>query len=287
MPQVGERYRPDYDLHLVKLVAMHYGVTITELGFTETGGLGSTGYHEGQEDIQFRKGRLPDLKWYGALCTQISRTHLHMPDVLEFSFLGLDDDDEAAADAIDHQRLADGRITLNEARLKIGQPALEFDEANMPMLETARGVVFLEGASEAVPAGTLIEPASENNTMQGPGVSPQAAPVSPTQRRPISSGGGTASKEALDEFRAYLRWLAKPGKHDRKFHFEHLTEDVAKSLGDWNYDLAEFAKAGGSGPKASSSSRTSSRPDRSLHSPLGPGQDGSTISAWSPYTGLS
>lgn len=264
MQTVGERYRPDYDLHLVKLVAMHYLVTITELGFTESGGLGSTGYHEGQEDIQFRKARMPDLKWFGTLCTQLQKSYLNAPDVLEFAFLGLDAEDEAAADLIDHQRLADGRQTMNELRIKIGQPPLSFKEADMPMLQTARGVVFLEGASEQAPSGVLIEPASEPNDVGDPG---QGGGTSPTQRRPIKSGGGGSpkvTKEALQEIAAYARWNTKP--QSRPFQFEHLTEDQAAESG-LTFDHAEFAKAGGAAPKASS------------------GLAGSLTSNWSPYSG--
>jgi hypothetical protein len=273
MAQSGERYKADYDLYLIKLVAMHFLVTITELGFTDTGGLGSSGYHEGQEDIQFRKARLPDLKWYGSLCTQISKTYLRMPDELEFSFLGLDDDDEAAADAIDHQRLVDGRMSLNELRLRIGLPPLPFKEANMPMVQTARGVVFLEGSSDTAPPGVLIEPASESGE-EDPA---QGGGKSPTQRRPIKSGGGV-TKAAEDEIAAYARWLDKRGPEPKRtFRFNHLTEEMAaQSDSGMSFIYGEFAKAGGSGPKASSNPLTS-RP-----SPLsGPG--GSETSSWSPY----
>jgi hypothetical protein len=280
LAQAGERYRPDYDLYLVKLVAMHFLVTITELGFTDTGGLGSSGYHEGQEDIQFRKARLPDLKWYGNLCTQISKTYLGMPDELEFSFLGLDDDDEAAADLIDHQRLVDGRMSLNELRIKIGLPPLPFKEANMPMVQTARGVVFLEGSSETAPPGVLIEPASESGE-EDPA---QGTATSPTQRRPIKPAGKPASaakvtKEVREEVRAYHSWLNKRVNPDRKFKFAYLTEDMAAET-NYTFAYAEFAKAGGAAPKASSSSPLSSQ-----SSPTGP--DGQKTSSWSPYSDLS
>lgn len=245
MAQVGERYKPEYDMYLVKLVAMHFMVTITELGFTETGGLGSTGYHEGQEDIQFRKARLPDLKWYGQLCTQISRAYLRMPDELEFSFLGLDDDDEAAADAIDHQRLADARMTLNELRMKIGLPPLPFKEANMVMLQTARGVVFLDGSSQTVPAGVLVEPASEQvNT--DPGAPGGGTAQSPSKRRPIAPGGnpapksktptaksaGNDSEAAIAELMAWYRWAQKHPEPGRPFECKHMTAQFAKDMGD-------------------------------------------------------
>ncbi len=275
MAHPGERYRPDYDLHLVKLVAMHFQCTITELGFTEQGGLGSTGYHEGQEDINFRKGRLPDLRWFGNLITAISRTYLKLPPELEFAFLGLDQEDEAAADQIDQNRVASGRMTLNQANAKLGLPPYGFKEADMPMLQTARGVVFFDGASEMAPGGVLIEPASESNeiegAMSGARVKKPGTAQSPTERRPIASAGGKASKDATygdkwAEVDKCRKWLAKGG-HTRKFQFDLIDLDDA---GHFCADLiiedqVEFAKAGGSGPKAS-------------------GPDGSSTLSWSPYT---
>ena len=281
MAQAGERYRPEYDMYLVKLVAMHFMVTITELGFTETGGLGSTGYHEGQEDIQFRKARLPDLKWYGQFCTQIQRAYLNAPPELEFSFLGLDDDDEAAADAIDHQRLADGRMSLNELRLKIGLPALPFREANMPMIQTARGVVFLEDASKQVPAGVLVEPASEQVNSD-----PAAPKATPSQARPAQSAGGRASKseaeipdEAFSEYMAWVRWELKHTSPSRPFWCEVITKEIAEALGDRGLltDERIVLKAGGAAPKASAS-----QPLPRLRSE--PGPDGPSTSSWSPYS---
>lgn len=237
MAQVGERYKSDYDLHLIKLVAMHFGLTVTELGFTETGGLGSTGYHEGQEDINFRRGRLPDLKWFGELCTEISQSHLQMPPELEFAFLGLDDEDEAAADLLDHQRLADGRMTLNQAVTKLGLPPLPYKEANMSMIQTQRGVIFLQGASEQVPPGTMIEPASERDDID-------PATGKPTGN--VKPGGTTAPKAAVKptakdaELAAYRKWLAK-GERNRPFRFEHWDQAEAE-LALWTEDLNKAAK---------------------------------------------
>lgn len=249
MTQVPERYKADYDLHLVKLVAMHYGTTISELGFTETGGLGSAGFHEGQEDINWRRGRLPDLRWFADFCTTISRTHLGLPAELEFTFLGLDQEDEAAADALDQNRLESGRMTLNETRAKLGLPAYDFAEADMPMEMTARGVVFLQGASQTAPNGVLIEPASEPNSVMPPGgIGHPVGGSSPTARRPIGPGGGGVSKEAAAaaELLSFRRWAAKRPDPARPFRFEHLDAGLAARLGvtdlldDERCQLADF-----------------------------------------------
>jgi hypothetical protein len=240
-PAVPERYKAEYDLFLIKLQAMHFGVTMPELGFSEPGGLGSAGYHEGQEDIQFRKD-LTNVRWLNGFVSGISRTHLEMPDALEFCFLGLDEEDEAAQDQIDHQRLADGRMTINQAVVKLGMPPFDFKEADMPMLQTARGVVFLNGASEMAPPGVLVEPAELNGE------------ITPGQSDGIGTGGGQAkvtkpdrpkvkspsAAEAAKEIEQYGKWLAKGGQGS--FEFRVLDDETAEAL--------LKASGGGTDPKA-------------------------------------
>jgi hypothetical protein len=248
-PQTPERYKPDYDLFLIKLQAMHYGVTMPELGFSEPGGLGSAGYHEGQEDIQFRKD-LTTVRWLNSFVSGISRTHLGMPDALEFSFLGLDEEDEAAQDEIDQSRVASGRMTLNESRSKIGLPAWEFQEADMPMLQTARGVVFLDGAASAAPPGVIVEPAELQTNLTGTvgsdgGGRPTESKTqgSPKPARPVVRSQSAAS--AAKELEQFAKWLAK-GRDPDEFEFMVLDE----------YAAAELRKAtGGGNPKVPSSSR--------------------------------
>jgi len=284
--QNNERYKPEYDLFLIKLQAMHFGVTMPELGFSEPGGLGSAGYHEGQEDVQFRKD-LTTVRWYNSFVTGLSRTHLGMPDALEFTFLGLEEEDEAAADKIDDDRTHGGRMTLNESRVKIGLPPFDFPEADMPMLMTQRGVVFLQGAASAAPPGVIIEPAELQTDLKGdpnaPGGKPREAKVQGSNQgpRPVKQSASAADMaKAAGEVETYRRWRVKPARfnggnspHPRTFLFEHLTEDLAKELAPdlLGNRLIEFAKAagpGGAAPKVSSSN----------------GPDGSRLTHSSPYT---
>lgn len=241
---VPERYKPDYDLFLIKLQAMHFGVTMPELGFSEPGGLGSAGYHEGQEDIQARKD-LTTVRWLNSLVNAISSNHLSMHEAIEFSFLGIDEEDEAAMDGIDHNRLADGRLTLNRALAKIGEAPYDFPEADMPMLQTARGVVFLNGAASAAPPGVLVEPAELNTDPpkadDGQGDSPKAkVQGSSKPARPVVKSPTAA--EAAKEIEQFGKWLAK-GKDPAEFKFGALPEQLVN----------ELTKAGGTPPKVSSS----------------------------------
>lgn len=254
--QVAERYKSEYDLWLTKLVSMHFNTTVSELGFNESGGLGSTGFHEGMEDINFRKARLPDLRWFATFCTEISKAYLNMPAELEFTFMGLDQEDEAAADLLDDNRLRSGRMTLNETRARIDLPPYDFPEADMPMEMTQRGVVFLKDASKQAPAGVIIEPASEEPKIPAPANASGAPGEAGNNKVPANTAKALIEGAAAMEVLAYRKWAVKHPDPARPFYFENLTPDLAKQLGVSGLlddPHADFSKAGGAAPKASSS----------------------------------
>lgn len=175
VPNEAERYKPEYDLHLIKLMATKLSVTIAELGFTEAKGLGSSGYHEGQEDVQDRIGRRPDTEVLSEIIEGLSRDYLGAPPELVFQLTGLEAEDEAAQDQVAQNRVGTARMLLNEDRRRQGLPLYNFAEADMPMVITQRGVIFLEGASQQAAPGELIEP------VQGPKQTapPEGADASP------------------------------------------------------------------------------------------------------------
>jgi len=244
---LNERYRPDYDLHLIKLVASHFDTTIAELGFTEQGGLGSTGWHEGQADVMDRKATQPTLRRLQALCTYLMRTYLNAPPELEFRILGLESEDEDAADEVAQRRVDGGRMTLNEDRDRTGLPRYNFEEADKPFISTGRGIVFLDGASALAPAGDLIGP---------PQAPPPPAPGTDPAEGEEADGGLPASsppKPSPDavkaELVAYRRWLAK-GNNTRPFVFRTVTLADATAAGV-QLDKAEFGGAApGAAPKS-------------------------------------
>jgi hypothetical protein len=250
-PEIAERYKPDMDMFLVKLVAGDFGLTATELGFPEVGSLGAS-FHEGEEDVLNRVTRIPDTQWVARIATKLARRHLGMPNVLMVKILGLESEDEAAADTVAQNQVSSARMTLNQDNARRGMPAYDFPEADMPMLISDRGIVFIEGASQLAPPGTLIQPASVkpgdpgDSASGAPGEQPQPPPpAGQQQKRPASGkpppqpGAGkspadlgwqahqaaalaramtqttetitTADGEAADEVKAYRRWAAKGG----------------------------------------------------------------------------
>lgn len=259
---IPEKFKPDYHLHLVRLVAMHFDVTMAELGFTEAKGLGSAGYHEGEENVQARKATNPCLVWLQALLTEISRTYLGMPDELEFKFLGLDAEEQAAADGVIAEQLKDGRITWNEAREEMGRAPYDFDEANMPVVQNGRGLVFVEGASKLAAPGEEIgapqaPPINGDNVgdeAAGAGkdlVTPQAAVAAPQNTGGKPPGPAAEPKKtdaAKTELAAYGKWLRNGRAKRRPFEFEHVTLTEAM-LHEIDLDTAAFKAGGGAGPK--------------------------------------
>lgn len=218
-PEVAERYKPDMDMFLVKLIAGDYGLTATELGFPEVGSLGAS-FHEGEEDVLNRVTRIPDAQWVARVATKLGRRHLAMPNVLMVKILGLESEDEAAADAVAANQVASGRMTMNEDRARRGEPAYDFPEADMPMLTGQRGLVFIEGASKLAAPGELVTPA-QAPPQAGEGGQQQPAPPSSVaapdeddddqaskqkpagQKPPARKAAGTAIE---NEISAYLRW---------------------------------------------------------------------------------
>lgn len=274
---VAERYKPEYDLFLVKQIAAHFDVTIAELGFTEQGGLGGAGWHEGQAEVQQRKGTLPTLRWLQQLLTSISRKHLRMPEELEFRFLGLEEEDAASADEVAAARVSNGRMTYNEDRDRLGMPRYDFPEADMPVVRTSRGLVFLSGASELAPAGENIGPvagpAQQDKDADGVLDAP-AGPDTDTDGTPADDAEDGDRAEAVKaELAAHKRWVRKNPQPTRPFTFKTVTKTDAPDL--FGTPMVLFAATGAdAGPKAGSPAVRPTWP--------GWGADARAVTYWTP-----
>jgi hypothetical protein len=268
--EVAERYKPDYDLFLIKLIAGDFGLPASEVGFTEAGALGAS-FHEGEEDILNRQTRRPDAQWLSNYATKIAIRQLAMPGVLRVQVLGLESEDEAAADAVAGSQVGGARMTLNEDRARRGEPPYSFAEADMPMLISQRGIVFLEGASTQAPPGTLIGPAQappagmpgseqhqddDDDDDDDPPASKSlrsaaarlgaAAGEAAQLARTLTSGDDDAMVSKAAERAALRNWLAKPRNQNRTFECRALTVADAPQ---WANNPRVVFKAGGD-PKA-------------------------------------
>ena len=248
-PEVAERYKPDYDLFLIKLVCGDFGIPASEVGFTETGALGAS-FHEGEADILDRNVRQPDARWLARYATRLAVRELGMPTALRVQILGLESEDEAAADAVAQEQVASGRLTLNEDRARRGVPAYGFKEADMPQLQTGRGVVFLEGASTQAPPGTLIGPAMAppGGMPGGPPASPEGPDAAPGDDDDDQDDDGNAKAAKTAELAKLAKWAPKADNRRKIFRCRDLT---AADAPEFAADPRVVFKAADAAPKAS------------------------------------
>lgn len=145
----ADLYKPELDEFLIKLLCAAFNVMPTEIGFPPGSGIGGKGHQEGEENSSFRKAVRPTAEWVQSICTEISRTYLGMPDVLQFKLIGYEVEDQREAEEVADSIVKRGGNTLNEDRARRGQPLYSFPEADTPFVVTGSGLVFLEGALEA------------------------------------------------------------------------------------------------------------------------------------------
>jgi SPP1 gp7 family putative phage head morphogenesis protein len=228
--QQAEKYKPEFDLFLIKMVAGHFDLTAHELGFVEAQGLGGEGHAEGQDRINERKGRRPALRWIANLITDISRAHLGLPRELEFQWLGIEDESDSDQDEdTSLEDLAMGGMTLNELRDRRGLPRYTIPEADKPAIISATGTItFVEGAEERAAQAAELEARAVDLKASGPagppaGKGPQGGGKDspPAAARSTSAGRGDSSAKAA-EAAAYRKW-AKGGSA-RRFQLEHIVE---------------------------------------------------------------
>lgn len=153
MTSVDERYKPEYDLYLIKLLASYFGVTATRLGFGESNGLGGSGFHEGQMEVSGELGLRPDTEILTAIINEASCKFLGMDPRIKGMFVDPAEANTAEQAAVIVGKVNSAQISINEARQTQGQSLLPFEEANMPfILGGPNGIIFLEGAKASIEA---------------------------------------------------------------------------------------------------------------------------------------
>lgn len=210
MATFAELYKPELDEFLIKLLCAAFNVMPTEIGFPPGSGIGGKGHQEGEENSSFRKAVRPTAEWIQSICTEISRTYLGMPDVLQFKLIGYEVEDQREAEEVADSVVKRGGGTLNEDRARRGQPLYSFPEADTPFVVTGSGLVFLEGALEAQRAAAsqamgAAGPVDETVTNEVPAPSvteaphatdtPPASAVNPAPPAPVGDGKPDAPGE--------------------------------------------------------------------------------------------
>lgn len=247
MSTFADRYKPELDELVVKLLCASFSVMPTEIGFPPGGGIGGKGHQEGEANSSHRRAVRPTATWIESVCTDISREYLDMPVELQFSLLGWETEDQNADEEVADSRTRRGADTLNEDRAARGKPLYNFPEADTPFIVTGSGLVFLKGAMAAA------APASETETVDA--VAPAPGTDSPTNNpnddipevgdpigddEPVPDGfirvqghlrrrqNGAALAQETAKFVSFAR--KRVGRNWRDFEFEHHGPESAAAL---------------------------------------------------------
>lgn len=266
MATFADRYKPELDELIVKLLCASFSVMPTEIGFPPGGGIGGKGHQEGEANSSHRRAVRPTATWIESVCTDISREYLDMPVELQFSLLGWETEDQNADEQVADSRSRRGAVTLNEDRAKRGLPLYSFAEADTPFIVTGSGLVFLEGAIAAQAAagqgagGAIGAPAPMHELEAAPSAEPASAiDPRPTNNpiddipevgdpigedEPVPEGfirvqghlrrkQQPATPAAVDEAAKFVTFARRrAGAGWRDFKFEHVDTVVAAQLNE-------------------------------------------------------
>ena len=248
-----ERYRPDYDLHLIRLIGNDFDVMPTELGFPPNGGLGGKGVSDAEENTTFRKGSRPLTKWAVDTFNLISRRYLHMTDELTFKFLGLESEDEGMAQDIMEAQFHNAAITANEMRDELGLSRYDIADADMPFIITGRDIVPLQGSFDRAqaaalaavqpPGGTTVPGGAGKKSDVGAATAPSDSGAPETPKAKVVSDDGDNSGNAFKQkgveadwneeislFKSYVKNRQKTGRPWRDFDFRQVGNAQALRL---------------------------------------------------------
>ena len=178
----GEKFKSALDEYLITSITGHFGVLPTEIGFSQRGGLGSSGHQAGEAEAAQSIGVAPLAQWISKMLTNISYTYLGMPRELEFKFMLSEvRDNEMEAKKSDIEIRGGGK-TINERRTELGLPLLDTPAADQPILVAGNGV-FLFSPDGIVNASNPTSTAEEFDPDTSPIVKPavEAPTVSEAQ----------------------------------------------------------------------------------------------------------
>jgi hypothetical protein len=216
----SEKFSAQFDEYLIKGICGHFGVLPTEIGYSDGGALGGAGQQFGEAESGSAIGTTPLIKWLEQQMSDICYKFLGMPRELVFQFDG-GRTTETTADAQRRDvEIKGGQRTLNEARAEMGLPLLEAAEADVPMMFTSSGLMFI------TPDG-VVNPASMPSPMFAAPEAPagEIAGAEPLVNTPQED---TAASDT-QEIKAFVKW-AKKGNCDRDFEFKTVDPVYASAL---------------------------------------------------------
>jgi len=219
----SEKFSATFDEYLIKGIAGHFGVMPTEIGYTDGGALGGSGQQNGEAETGSALGADPLIGWLQDQISDISYKFLGMPRELKFIFDG-GRTSETIADAQRRDiEIKGGQRSINEARAEMGLPLLDAAEADVPMLLTSSGLMFItpDGVVSASKPSPVVVPDDAATDANGNPVEPAESTEPPKE---------SASQESSSqEVKAFMKW-ARRGATDRDFEFKTLDAVHAAAL---------------------------------------------------------
>jgi len=240
----GEKFKDTLDDYLITSICGHFGVQPSEIGFAPKGGLGGSGFQEGEAQSAEAIGIQPLANWYSKMLTNLSYTYLGMPRELEFKLMtSKRQDNESSARKAQIEITSAGK-TINERRSELGLPLLDTPQADMPML-VAGSDIFLFSPDGIINAATVTSaPALEGPNAKpiAPGTSDEVLNGEPVQEQGVANveaeeaeDDADKDKETADEVKAFMKWANK-GKRARLFEFKSLDPIVGEALNRCAFD---------------------------------------------------
>lgn len=241
---IKEMKQPNFDVNfdefLLKVVAMIFGVTSSELfGLSSSSGLGGRGFLEEQTDQNERKAILGYRRDLQDLLDLIIAVEFGEPDLC-FRFDERDMVDRLKQAQIDDVNLKNGSTFIEEVREARGVGGLEIPEALVPHIETRAGLTSLDQIDElnqvilaqaragAAGAGGV----STGSTASGGGT-PGAGgggPNNPGSHPGPKEGSPAAAKAVAGELEQFARFIASGKGGTRPFDFSVLPKDLGELL---------------------------------------------------------
>jgi hypothetical protein len=209
----GEKFSDVFDHYLVTSICGHFGVLPSEIGFSQKGGLGSSGHQEAEAEAGHQLGLEPLQQWLAKIITNLSHSFLAMPRELEFKFMAATRNDTEQQAKRDDVEVRNGGMTLNEHRAENGQPLIDSPEADMPMLVAGQSV-YLFTPEGVVAAGTSLDASGVQDNEPSATEAPKPEVPDTPERT---------------EVKKFMRFVSH-GTPLRPFIFEHLDHAYAEVL---------------------------------------------------------
>ena len=227
-PTIDERYRSDYDEFLIKRIASIFGVTPSSLGIVAKAGLGGgKGAHDGEQDSSESVSTRPMEKYVVDVINSLSRRFLGADKNVTFVLNDVESasTEESKANAA-KTALFSGFKTLNDVRSEMGEPLLDFVEADQPFIVAGSTIQFLKGSLQTDATGEVIGQNEANPQENQNQVSQENAQETDTQENADQGKEDQIGLEAKSlEEKAFKAFSAKNRKREFEFNF-HTPDEI-------------------------------------------------------------